>query len=132
MSQHGSAEAVAEAVAGAAGCQPEPLMPAYMPENVDLMFLGCEGARADRVTIKFIESLGPSRVKNAALFHCAGARGEALSQMRTALQARGVQVLENTFFAPVRALFCQGPKPEALEAARDFARASFEVIEGRK
>ena len=56
MSQRGSAEQVAEAVASQAGCAMEPLLPAYMPENVDLMFLGCEGARADRVTMQFIET----------------------------------------------------------------------------
>ena len=132
MSQRGSAEAVAEAVAGAVGCQSEPLMPAYMPENVDLMFLGCEGARADRVTLAFVESLGSSRVRCAALFNCAGTRGEALTQMRSALEARGVKVLEKTCFAPVRALLSRGPKPSDLDAAREFARESLANAEGQR
>jgi len=132
MSQRGSAEAVAEAIAGAALCQPEPLLPAYMPENVDLMFLGCESARADKVTLTFIDSLGPARVKRAALFQCARAKGEAVAQMRAALEARGVTVLEKTGFFPLRNLFGGGgPKAAHLEAARAFARACLESIENR-
>ena len=50
MSQRGSAEAVAEAIARVAGCQPEPLLPAYMPENADLMtYETPEGGRANRI-----------------------------------------------------------------------------------
>ncbi len=128
MSQRGAAEAVAEAIAGAVGVKPEPLLPAYMPENVDLMFLGCEGSRADRVTLTFIESLGPTRVKRAALFQCARTRGEALARMRAALIARGIPVQEADFFAPTRTLFGGGPQARDLEAAREFAVKS--VAEG--
>ncbi len=127
MSQKGWAEAVAEAVAGTVGCPLESLLPAYMPENLELMFLGCEGLRADRVTLSFIESLGPSRAKRAALFHCGAGRGEALEQMRGALSARGVLVLEDAFAMPVRGLFGRGPKPAQLEDARAFARASLKA-----
>ncbi len=126
MSQRGSAEAIAEAVASEVGCAMEPLLPAYMPENVDLMFLGCEGARADRVTMQFIETLSPSRVRRAALFQCPGG-GEALHQMRQALQARGVAVAEKTFRAPLKNLFGRGgPKAADLQSARAFARALVE------
>lgn len=129
MSQRGSAEAVAEALAAQAGCAMEPLLPAYMPENVDLMFLGCEGARADRVTMTFIASLNPSRVRRAALFQCANVRGEALSEMREALKARGVAVLGKTYRAPLKNLFGRGgPKAAHLEAARAFARDLIESI----
>ena len=126
MSQCGSAEAVAEAVAAQAGCAMEPLLPAYMPENVDLMFLGCEGARADRVTLQFIESLSPCRVRRAALFQCSNVPGEALIDMRIALEARGVAVVEKTFHAPLKNLFGGGPKAVHLENARAFARALVE------
>lgn len=132
MSQHGSAASIAEAIAGVAGCQPEPLLPAYMPENVELMFLGCEGVRADRVTLSFIESLSPTRVRNAALFHCARTRGEALLQMRSALQARGVNILEKTYSAPLRGLLGGGPNASDLEAARAFAKASLESVDNRR
>ena len=123
MSQRGSAEIVAEVLAAEALCTMEPLLPAYMPENVELMFLGCEGARADRVTLQFIESLSPSRVRRAALFQCAGG-GEALREMRQALEARGVAVAERTFRAPLKNLISRGgPKAEHLQSARAFARA---------
>lgn len=127
MSQRGSAEAVAVAIAEAVGCAPEPLLPAYMPENVDLMFLGCEGARADRVTLDFIASLSSGRVQSAALFQCARTPGEALLQMRAALAARGIRVLERSLSAPIRNLFGRGgPRPGHLESARAFARHCIE------
>ena len=127
MSQRGSAEVVAEVIASEAKCQPEPLLPAYMPENVDLMFLGCEGARADKVTLTFLESLGPARVRRAALFQCGRTKGDALRQMRSALESRGIVVMEKTYFAPLKNLFGRGgPKAAHLEAARDFARSFLE------
>jgi hypothetical protein len=122
MSQRGSAEMVAEAIAGAAGCRPEPLLPGYMPENINLMFLGCEGARADRVTLEFIASLSPCRVKNAALFQCARMPDEALSQMRAALEARGINVLGQTLSAPLKNPFGRGgPEAAHLNSAQEFA-----------
>lgn len=132
MSQRGSAEAIAEVVAGAALCQPEPLLPAYMPENVELMFLGCEGLRADKVTLQFIESLSPSRVRSAALFQCARARGDAIAQMRSALEARGIAVLDEALHTPVRSLMGSGIRPSDLMAARAFAKAALEASDARR
>lgn len=127
MSQRGSVEKVAEAIASQAGCPEEPLLPAYMPENVDLMFLGCEGGRADKVTLTFIESLNPARVRCAALFQCTRGGGEAIAQMRSALGARGIEVLEKSYAAPLNNLFGRGgPKARHLEAARAFARDCLE------
>ncbi len=127
MSQRGPAEAVAVAIARVAGCQPEPLLPAYMPENVDLMFLGCEGERADKVTLSFIDSLNPNRVRRAALFQCANIRGEAANQMRAALAARGISVSERVFTAPNKNLFGRGGPAQAdLDEARAFAKAVIE------
>ncbi len=127
MSQRGPAEAVAVAIARVAGCQPEPLLPAYMPENVDLMFLGCEGDRADKVTLSFIDSLNPNRVRRAALFQCASPRGEAANQMRAALVARGIAVADRVFTAPNKNLFGRGgPAQTDLDAARAFAKAAIE------
>jgi len=127
MSQRGPAELVAEAIAREAGCRPEPLLPAYMPENVDLMFLGCEGDRADKVTLSFIASLNPNRVRRAALFQCAGNRGQAVHQMRAALVTRGITVAERVFTAPNKNLFGRGGPTQAdIDAARDFAKAAIE------
>ena len=120
VSPKGSAEQVAEAIARTAKCVKEPLLPAYMPENVKLMFLGCEGNKADKVTMDFIASLTPNRVANAALFHC-GKDHQALSQMRSALSDKGIQVLDMTLTAPLKGLFGGGPSPADLDRARQFA-----------
>lgn len=121
VSVKGSSEQIAEAIAHGAQCPKEPLLPAYMPENVMLLFLGCEGAKADRVTMEFIAVLNPSRVANAALFHC-GKAPQALTQMRNALVARGVNVLDMTLTAPLKGLFGRGPTEQDLERAHQFAR----------
>lgn len=120
VSPKGSAEQVAEAIARAVKCVKEPLLPAYMPENVKLMFLGCEGNKADKVTMDFIASLTPNRVANAALFHC-GKDQQALSQMRKALNDKGIQVLDMTLTTPLKGLFGGGPTQADLERARQFA-----------
>ncbi len=128
VSTKGSAEQVARAIARSVKCAQEPLMPAYMPENVPLMFLGCEGNRADKVTMDFINALTPNRVMNAALFHC-GKEGHALQQMRHALKARGIHVLDITFSAPLKGLLTRGPEPRDLERAAQFAQGALAMIE---
>ncbi len=119
VSPKGSAEQLAEVIARVSHCTKEPLLPAYMPENIALMFLGCEGSKADKVTMEFISSMNPERVKNAALFCCG--KGEALDQMKKALQSRGVNVLPQTLTAPVKGLFGGGPQQSDLDAAKKFA-----------
>jgi hypothetical protein len=124
MSQRGSVEIVAEAISSVSGCVTESLLPAYMPENIELMFLGCEGARADRVTMMFIASLNPNRVRSAALFQCARVPGDALVQMRAALEARCIRVLTETLTTPIKNAFGRGgPDAEHLDAARNFAQS---------
>lgn len=120
VSPKGSAEQVAEAIARACQCVKEPLLPAYMPENVTLMFLGCEG-KADKVTMEFISSMSKNRVANAALFCCSKAPEGALDEMRQALLSRGVNVLSRTLKAPLKGLFGGGPDAKDLEAAQKFA-----------
>lgn len=120
VSPKGSAEQVAEAIAREAKCVKEPLLPAYMPENIQLMFLGCEGGKADKVTLEFIRSLNSNRVANAALFVCGKEDGVALAQMRQALLNQGVNVLKQTLTAPVKGLFGGGPGKADLERAQQF------------
>lgn len=120
VSPKGSAEQVAAAIAREAKCVKEPLLPAYMPENVKLMFLGCEGSKADKVTMDFISTLTPNRVTSVALFHC-GKEGQALSQMRKALNEKGIEVLDMTLSAPLKGMFGGGPTQADLERARQFA-----------
>ena len=121
VSQKGCAKSIADVIAGTCQCTKEALLPAYMPENIDLMFLGCEGGKADKVTMDFINVMNRERVRNAALF-CCGAGPEAVSQMRKALVARGVNVLDRSFTAPLKGLFGGGPKPGDLSAAAEFAQ----------
>lgn len=121
VSPKGSAEQIAEAIAREAKCVKEPLLPAYMPEDVKLMFLGCEGNRADKVTLDFIASLSPNRVTHAALFLC-GKDAQPLQQMREALSRRGITVLDPTLITPLKSLFGKGPGPEDLRRAAQFAQ----------
>ncbi|MDI9506217.1 MAG: hypothetical protein ACOYI7_09710 [Candidatus Excrementavichristensenella sp.] len=121
VSPKGSAEQIAEAIAREAKCVKEPLLPAYMPENVNLMFLGCEGNKADKVTLGFISSLSPNRVTHAALFLC-GRDTHPLQQMREALTQRGIKVLDPTLTAPLKGFFGKGPGPEDLRRAAQFAQ----------
>jgi len=51
VSPKGSAELVAAAIGKEVDMIKEALPPAYMPENAILMFLGCEGTKADKVTL---------------------------------------------------------------------------------
>jgi len=125
VSKKGSAEMVAEAIAREMKVVKEPLLPAYMPENVALMFLGCEGTKADKTTMEFINSLNKSRVANAALFCCNGKKSDAaIQQMKAALEARGINVLAKTFVCNGKGgLFAGGKQPseQELDAARKFA-----------
>lgn len=76
-------------------------MPAYPPEGVAMMFIGCEGSKADKVTMDFISSLNTNRVRNAALFSCSPRRDNvAIEEMRQALEARGVRVLKGSMAFP--------------------------------
>ena len=122
VSPKGHAESVARAVAGACGVRPEPLMPAYMPENVDLIFLGCEGTRADKVTLAFIDALDCNRARRAALFGCGKDGRAALDQMRRALTARGVFVYDMSFWQKSRLFFGGAPNAADLQTAARFAQ----------
>ncbi len=125
VSPKGSAEMVAEAIAREMKVVKEPLLPAYMPENIALMFLGCEGTKADKITMSFISSLNKSRVAHAALFCCNPKKSDAaIQQMAAALKEHGVEVLPKTFVCNGKGGFLAGgkhPTDEDLAAARAFA-----------
>ena len=123
-SPKGCAAAIAGAIASQAGCQAEALMPAYMPENVRLMFIGCEGVKADKATLECLGSLNPNRVRTAALFVCnPNLDATPLKQMRDVLEDRGITVLDITAAYPGKG-FLSGkrPGPNDLLAAEAFAR----------
>ncbi|MCR4578089.1 MAG: hypothetical protein K5784_09305 [Clostridiales bacterium] len=123
-SPKGCAAAIAKAIASQAGCQAEALMPAYMPENVRLMFMGCEGTKPDKAVLEFLGSLNSNRVRTAALFVCNPKRDPApMEQMRTVLEDRGIHVLDISAAYPGKG-FLSGkkPGPDDILAAEAFAR----------
>ena len=134
VSAKGSAEMVAEAIAREMKVVKEPLLPAYMPEGIALMFLGCEGTKPDKVTLGFIKSLNKGRVANAALFCCNGKKSDAAIQaMAAALKEVGVNVLPKTFVCNGKGgLFAGGKHPSdaELDQARAFARECEELVLG--
>lgn len=124
VSPKGCAEMVAEAISREIKCTKEALMPAYPPENVAMMFIGCEGNKADKVTMQFISSLNKDRVRNAALFCCSPKKDTAaIDQMRDELELKGINVLAGSMVFPGKG-FLSGRKPNAhdLEDARKYAQ----------
>ena len=117
VSPKGAAEMIAETIARECKCVKEPLLPAYMPENVAIMFLGCEGGKADKITMEFINSLNKNRVAHAALFCCNPKKNDApIAQMKAALESRGVKVMNQTFVTTSKGLF-GGKNPGDAECA---------------
>lgn len=124
VSPKGSAEVVAEVLARECKCVKEPLLPAYMPEGVAIMFLGCEGTKPGKVMMEFINSMNKERVANAALFCCNPKKSAApLEQMKSALEARGIRVMKQTFVCTGKGLFGKAPSDADLEDAKKFAHS---------
>ena len=118
VSPKGSAAMVATKIGQEVDLIMEALPPAYMPENVTLMFLGCEGTKADKITVEFIKTLTPKRVANAALFCCNPKQSDkAIQQMKDELTAQGVKVLDNTFVCSGKGGLFGGKHPSADELA---------------
>ena len=134
VSPKGSAEMVAEAIAREMKVVKEPLLPAYMPEGIALMFLGCEGTKADKTTMEFIKSLNKSRVANAALFACNGKKSDAaIQQMAAALKGQGINVLSKTLITNGKGgLFAGGhhPSEQELNEARASANECEKLVLG--
>ena len=123
VSPKGCAEMIADAISKQLRCTKEALMPAYPPENVAMMFVGCEGSKADKVTLDFLSSLNTNRVRNAALYSCSPKKDNgAIEQMRAILESKGINVLAGSMAFPGKG-FLSGKNPgsEDLEAARKYA-----------
>lgn len=125
VSPKGAAETIAETIARECKCVKEPLLPAYMPENVAIMFLGCEGNKADKTTLEFINSLNKNRVANAALYCCNPKKNTApIAQMKAALEAQGVKVMNQTYVCTSKGLFGgKNPGDAECNEARQFAQS---------
>jgi len=131
VSPKGSTEKVANIIANECHIVKEPLMPAYMPEGVTLMFLGCEGKKMEKVITEFVGSITKERVVNAALFCANPASSDAaIQQMRQALTAKGVKVMDKSFICRGKGAFGKHPSDVDLEAARAFAAECVKAIFG--
>ncbi len=129
VSPKGSAEMIAETIARECKCVKEPLLPAYMPEGIAIMFLGCEGSKADKVTKEFINSLSKNRVANAALFCCNPKKSDApITEMKSLLEARGVHVMDQTFVCTGKGLFGKPPTEADCAEAQKFARSVIKTL----
>ena len=129
VSPKGSAEMIAAKIGEETQTIKEALLPAYMPENIALMFLGCEGTKADKTTLEFIKTLNPKRVATAALFCCNPKKNDApIAQMKAALEARGVKVMNQTFVTTCKGFF-GGKNPGDAECAEAKAFAQSVIKE---
>ena len=97
---------------------------------VALMFLGCEGTKPDKTTMEFIRSLNNKRVENAALFCCNPKKSDAaISVMRDALKAQGINVLDKSFVCTGKGFLSgKAPTDQDLDAARKFAAECVKVV----
>ena len=123
-SSRGVAEAIAYAISDAVGVSPERLNPAFMPDNVDLMFLGHDGSHADDVVMDFIAQLGPARVRRAVLFNTNSTlTPRAIERMRAALRERRIPV-EDLSFLCQSTPFKKDLSPLNRDAVVHFAHAA--------
>ena len=125
VSPKGSAEMIAAKIGQETDTIKEALLPAYMPENIALMFLGCEGTKADKTTLEFIKTLNPKRVNTAALFCCNPKKSDnAIAQMKAALTAQGVKVMDAAYVCSGKGGLFGGKHPteEELAGAAKWAR----------
>ena len=124
VSPKGSAALLANAIGKEVNMIPEALPPAYMPENVILMFLGCEGGKTDKITMEFIKTLNPKRVANAALYCCNPQKNDnAIQQMKAALTAQGIKVLDKAYVCSGKGGLFGGkhPSDEEINGAAKWA-----------
>ena len=94
-------QSVATVMARAVQQNSEPLPPSYMPEGLAVAFIGSsdKGGKPTKEVLDFIGIIDPKRVSRACIFATSG-NGDAtkvLDGMRSALTAKGIQVLDKTF-----------------------------------
>ena len=124
VSPKGSAELLAARIGQDADVIKEALPPAYMPENIALLFLGCEGSKADKTTMEFINMLNPQRVTYAALYCCNPKKSDApIQQMKAALTAQGIKVLDDAYVCSGKGGLFGGKHPtdEEIKGAAKWA-----------
>lgn len=133
-SPKGCSEIIAEAIAREATQPKEPLPPAYMPENVPIMFLGCEegNGKIDKVMKTFIDTMNSKRVFHVALFTTAPKLTHATADaIKKVLEDNGVKVMDDIFVANGKGGFLKGgkrPTDEDIKNAREWAKKQMEKV----
>ena len=117
-SPKGSARDIARGPQGAAAA------PAYMPEAVPLMFLGCEksNGKIDKVMQAFISTMDTKRVMHVALF-TASPKGTHVTAdaIKKVFDDKGIKVISEILVTNGKGGFLQGgkqPTEEDLNKAR--------------
>jgi flavodoxin len=122
----GNTKKVAEAIAEEFDTNAEKLPPAFMPDRVDLLFIGAGVymGNADSKVRDFIRILTPAKIKNVAVFGT-GAEDKAIKAMKELLKAQGINVVEESFLCRGKTLGIfsrKHPDEKDLENARNFAK----------
>lgn len=132
-SRSGNTKKVADAIAKALDTQVEQVPPAFMPDNMKLVFLGggVYMGKTDKQIDKFIQMLDSKKVHNVALFGTMASETKAIDQMRKQLQAKGINVLEETFVCKGKCMVFfnrKHPDKADLEKAVEFAKRAVEAV----
>jgi hypothetical protein len=103
----------------------EPLPPSYMPEGLACAFIGCsdKGGKPTKEALDFISIIDSKRVAKVALYATSpsGDASGAIAAMKAAVQARGIEVLPESFSCHGKGTFGgKMPTDEELKAAADF------------
>lgn len=135
-SKGGNTKKIAEAIGQALNQPAEQVPPAYPPDNIKLLFLG-SGLYAGKIDNKirnFIDALDSKKVRNIALFGTSGGQDTAIRIMRELLQAKGINVLEESYLCEGKFfIFFKRKHPDAhdIKNAQDFALKAFEKIKNQ-
>lgn len=133
-SPKGCAEAVAEAIARVATQPKEPLPPAYMPESVPLMFLGCEesNGKIDKVMQAFISTMDTKRVSHVALFTAAPKGTHVTADaIKKVFVDKGIKVMDEILVTNGKGGFLQGgkmPTDDDLNKAHAWAQKQIDLV----
>ena len=116
---------VATAMARAVQQKSEPLPPSYMPEGLAIAFIGSsdKGGKPYKEVLDFINIIDPKRVQRVALFatSSSGDGSKVIAAMRAAVEARGIEVMADTFSCHGKGTFGgKMPADDEIKAAVAF------------
>lgn len=124
-SRSGNTKKIADAIGNAVGV-PAKTVDEALTEPVDLLFLGgaVYGGKIDSNIERFIETLAPDKVKSVAVFSTAMGKKPIFSQIKEALDKKGIDVKEAPFHCQGQFMLFNKKRPneqDCMEAA-DYAK----------